>query len=118
MNCYIFKNATPPPVEWLVQISKCELNRGTRDKVRLLRSVRGIHFKRATPEEILLSAGIITIGNGRFYGHSAFFFRRNGKTYAVNAQMEADRLVHPIGIKKFLSDSGELLANQEHWLVL
>jgi len=102
----------------LLKISKCELDRGTKDKVKVLQRIRGINFKRANPEDILHAAGIITLGNGKFYGHSAFFFRRNGKTYAVNVQVEADRLVQPIGIRKFLSEFGELLANPEHWLVL
>ena len=102
----------------MLKISKCELDRGTKDKVKVLQRIRGINFKRANPEDILHAAGIITLGNGKFYGHSAFFFRRNGKTYAVNVQVEADRLVQPIGIRKFLSEFGELLANPEHWLVL
>ena len=115
INAYLYMGLTPPDAELLVARSRCEELRGKVDKLKLLRGLRGLHFRRATPREVLDSAGIITYCTRRYTNHSAFFFRGNGKAYAVNSNMETSALVETVGIRRFLSEYADTLAKYPHW---
>ncbi len=115
INAFIYKGVDPPPAAVLVARCNCDELRGRIDKLKLLRGLRGLHFRRATPEEVLQGAGIITYSNRRYINHSAFFFRTNGHAYAVNANLVTSALVEVVGIRAFLSEYESSLAKYEHW---
>ena len=118
INCYLYKNITPPDAAALVEKSGCEIHRGAIDKVALLRRLRGVHLRRSGARDVLRSAGIITFGNGKQPRHSAFFFRNSHRTYAVNAQLEKCTLVEPVSFKKFLWQYEESLERERHWILM
>lgn len=115
VNAFIYKGIEPPAAQVLVARCNCDELRGRIDKLKLLRGVRGLYFRRATPEEVLKGAGIITYSNRRYINHSAFFFRTNGKAYAVNANLESSALVEVVGIHNFLREYESSLVRYEHW---
>ncbi|MCF8032533.1 MAG: hypothetical protein K9K66_08480 [Desulfarculaceae bacterium] len=115
VNAFLFKGLTPPDPASLVARCQCEQLRGRIDKVKLLRGVRGLNFRRAKPTEVLKEAGIITYCTRRYINHSAFFFRGNGHAYAVNANMETSALVEVVTIRRFLEEYATDLAKYEHW---
>ena len=118
INAFIYAGVEPPPAAVLVERCRCDELRGRIDKLSLLRGVRGLHFRRATAEEVLKGAGIITYSNRRYINHSAFFFRTNGHAYAVNAQLESTALVETVGIRAFLRDYEKSLSQYEHWRLM
>ncbi|MCB2226881.1 MAG: hypothetical protein KQH53_09400 [Desulfarculaceae bacterium] len=115
VNAFHYMELTPPDPEQLVARSQCEVLRGRIDKVKLLRSVRGLHFRRAEAKEVLKGAGIITYCTRRYTNHSAFFFRGNGHAYAVNSNMETSALVEVVTIRRFLEEYATDLAKYQHW---
>lgn len=118
INAFIYKGMQPPEAMVLVDRCQCDELRGRIDKIKLLRGVRGLYFRRATPREVLNGAGIITYSNRRYINHSAFFFRINGKAYAVNANLESSALVEVVGINSFLRDYERSLVRYEHWRLI
>lgn len=118
INAYIYSELPPPPAEVLVARCCCDELRGRIDKLKLLRGVRGLGFRKATAEEVLQGAGIITYSNRRYINHSAFFFRTNGHAYAVNAQLESSTLVETVGIRAFLKEYEKSLSQYQHWRLI
>lgn len=117
INSYIYKGLTPPDYKRLIEASQCETHKGTPEKVKLLRGVRGVYFRRAGVDEVLASAGIITFNCRRYDGHSAFFFRSGKRIYAVNGNLFSDNILEEISIKRF-KDEGETFHDFAHWVVL
>ena len=72
-NAFVYMGMDPPDIGRLIITSQCEMHKGTRDKVKLLRSLRGVHFRRATAEEVWQTAGIITFNCRRYVSHSDLF---------------------------------------------
>ncbi|WP_338605394.1 hypothetical protein [Desulfoferula mesophila] len=118
INAFIYRELAPPPAEALVSRSRCDELRGRIDKVKLLRGVRGLGFRRASAGEVLKDAGIITYSNRRYINHSAFFFRINGHAYAVNAQLDSTALVEVVGIRAFLKEYEKSLSQYQHWRLI
>lgn len=118
INAFIYRDITPPLAEVLVGRCRCDELRGRIDKLKLLRGVRGLCFRRATAAQVLRGAGIITYSNRRYINHSAFFFRTNGKAYAVNAQLDSSALVEVVGIRAFLKEYEKSLSQYQHWRLL
>lgn len=118
INAFIYCELQPPPAEVLVARCACDELRGRIDKLKLLRGVRGLGFRRATAEQVLQGAGIITYSNRRYINHSAFFFRTNGHAYAVNAQLDSTALVETVGIRSFLKEYEKSLSQYQHWRLI
>lgn len=118
INAFIYSELPPPPAELLVARCGCDELRGRIDKLKLLRGVRGLGFRRATAAEVLQGAGIITYSNRRYINHSAFFFRINGHAYAVNAQLDSTALVETVGIRAFLKEYEKSLSQYQHWRLI
>jgi len=117
-NAFVFSGLIPPDAALLVARSRCEELRGRIDKVKFLRGVRGLHFQRAEARQVLATAGIVTYCTRSYANHSAFFFRGNGKAYAVNANMETSALVETVSIRRFLAEYAGELAKYEHWRLI
>lgn len=118
INSYIHTNLMPPEQEYLLHISQCESNCGTPDKVRLLRCLRGVKFRRATVGDVLKHAGIITFGGYNNSDHSAFFFRKGKRIYAVNANIDTDELVETITASQLLKEYGHKISQNNNWVIL
>ena len=116
-NAFIYLGLEPPDADRLIASSECEQHKGTPDKVKLLRSMRGVHFRRATAEEVLQSAGIITFNCRRYASHSAFFFRSGKRIYCVNASMFNGKLVERISIAGFRLETGDSFLRHDHWIL-
>lgn len=115
MNAYIYKALPPPAAEVLIRRCGCEEKKGDIDKVRLLRGLRGMRFKRAEARQVLQSAGILVFKTWRFESHAAFVFRSGSRVYAVNACLNSDRLTERLRIRSFLEEYGESLDQFPQW---